>query len=156
MSDRLATVTAMMKRRERHGRGMRGRLALPHPYTGEVVPLAKQVPPPAYFTRCVTDALAQIARQCPAALAAMDVGVEDVPTLTQGWVERVPLAAAVSATPTKNGQVVVFRRPIERRARTRAGLRILVYRTIVEQLSDATGIALDEIDPSGHREDEED
>ena len=91
-----------------------------------------------------------------AALAAMDVGVEDVPTLTQGWVERVPLAAAVSATPTKNGQVVVFRRPIERRARTRAGLRILVYRTIVEQLSDATGIALDEIDPSGHREDEED
>ena len=43
-----------------------------------------------------------------------------------------------------------------RRARTRAGLRILVYRTIVEQLSDATGIALDEIDPSGHREDEED
>ncbi|QIK73767.1 metallopeptidase family protein [Propioniciclava coleopterorum] len=149
-------MTAMSKRRERHGRVMRGRLALPNPYTGEPVPLARQVPPPAFFTRCVTDALSQIARQCPRALAAMDVGVEDVPPMTQAWVDRVPLAAAVSATPTKNGQVVVFRRPLERRARTRAGLRILVYRTIVEQLSDATGIAIDEIDPGGHREDEED
>jgi hypothetical protein len=86
----------------------------------------------------------------------MDVGVEDVPTVTPAWVDRVPLAAAVSATPTKNGQVVVFRRPIERRARTRSGLRILVYRTIVEQLSEATGIPIDEIDPGGHREDEDD
>lgn len=135
---------------------MRGRLALPNPDTGDVVPLAREVPPAAYFTRCVKDALSQISRQCPRALAAMDVGVEDVPAMTQTWVDRVPLAAAVSATPTQNGQVVVFRRPLERRARTRAGLRILVYRTIVEQLSDATGIAIDEIDPAGHRDDEDD
>lgn len=156
MSVALATVTAMIKRRDRHGRGLRGRLATPNAYTGVAVPVAREVAPAAFFTRCVTDALAQISRACPPALAAMDVGVEDVPTVTPAWVDRVPLAAAVSATPTKNGQVVVFRRPIERRARTRSGLRILVYRTIVEQLSEATGIPIDEIDPGGHRDDEDD
>lgn len=151
----MTTVKIMGMRRDRHGRGMRGRLALPNPYTGEAAPRSREVPPAAFFTHCVKDALAQIARQCPSALAAMDVGVEDVPPMTQAWVDRVPLAAAVSATPSKNGQVVIFRRPIERRACTRSGLRILVYRTIVEQLSDATGIAIDEIDPAGHRDDEE-
>lgn len=152
----LTTVTAMIKRRDRHGRGLRGRLATPNPYTGTLVPVAREVAPAVFFTRCVTDALAQVSRACPQALASMDVGVEDVPPATQAWVDRVPLAAAVSATPSANGQVVVFRRPIERRARTRAGLRILVYRTIVEQLSEATGIPLDEIDPAGHRDDEDD
>lgn len=109
-----------------------------------------------YFSLCVHDALAQISEHCPRALASVDVGVEDVPTIVAAWApDRVPLAAAVSATPTRNGQVVVFRRPLERRARTRQGLRILVFRTIVEQLSEATGIPVDEIDPSGHRGDDD-
>ena len=49
----------------------------------------------------------------------------------------------------------MFRRPLERRARTRQGLRILVFRTIVEQLSEATGIPVDDIDPDGHRADDD-
>ncbi|MFZ2479689.1 MAG: hypothetical protein WAW78_03380, partial [Propioniciclava sp.] len=66
----------MIKRRDRHGRGLRGRLATPNVYTGVAVPVAREVAPAAFFTRCVTDALAQISRACPPALAAMDVGVE--------------------------------------------------------------------------------
>jgi hypothetical protein len=46
-------------------------------------------------------------------------------------------------------QVVVYRRPIEHRAVSRRGLRILVYRTIVEQLSALTGRSVNEIDPEG-------
>ena len=104
----------------------------------------------------ITDALAQIQEHCPQALANMDVGIEDVPDVGVGWTQdRVPLAAAVSALPDRNGQVVVFRRPLERRARTRQGLRILVFRTIVEQLSEATGIPVDDIDPDGHRADDD-
>ena len=145
----------MLKHRDRHQRGRRGRLAWPNPYTGAAVPLRSQQSKAAFFTRCGEDALAQIADHCPGALAAMDVGIEDVPTVTASWVgERVPLAAAISPTPTTHGQVVLFRRPLERRARTREGLRILVFRTIVEQLGDATGIPVDEIDPHGHREDD--
>lgn len=147
----------MSKRRDRHHRGMRGRLALPNAYTGAPVPLRGRQGKAEFFTMCVHDALAQISDHCPRALATMDIGVEDVPTMIPAWApHRVPLAAAVSATVSTNGQVVVYRRPLERRAHTRAGLRILVFRTIVEQLSEATGISVDEIDPYGHRGNDDD
>lgn len=147
----------MPGRRDRHARGLRGRLAFPNPYTGAPVPLRSRQTKAEFFTLTVHDALAQISDHCPRALAGMDVGVEDVPGVLPAWApHRVPLAAAVSPTPTANGQVVVYRRPLERRARTRAGLRILVFRTIVEQLSEATGIPVDEIDPHGHRGDGDD
>ncbi|WP_232549448.1 metallopeptidase family protein [Propioniciclava soli] len=143
--------------RDRHQRGLRGRLALPNPYTGAPAPLRGRQNKAEYFTMCVHDALTQISDHCPRALAGIDIGVEDVPGVIPAWApNRVPLAAAVSATPNTNGTVVVYRRPLERRARTRRGLRILVFRTIVEQLSEATGIAVDEIDPLGHRGSEDD
>ena len=146
----------MLRSRDRHNRGLRGRLAWPNPYTGAPVPIRSRQSRAEFFTMCVHDALAQISDHCPRALAAMDVGIEDVPDVGVGWTQdRVPLAAAVSALPDRNGQVVVFRRPLERRAETRRGLRILVFRTIVEQLSEATGIPVDEIDPQGHREDDD-
>ena len=146
----------MPKSRDRHNRGLRGRLAWPNPHTGAPVPIRSRQSRAEFFTLCVHDALAQISANCPRALAGMDVGIEDVPDVGVGWTrDRVPLAAAVSALPDRNGQVVVFRRPLERRARTRQGLRILVFRTIVEPLSEATGIAVDEIDPEGHRQDED-
>lgn len=147
----------MAQTRDRHSRGIRGRLALPNPWTGSPVPLRDRQSKAEYFTVCVHDAVAQIHDRCPRALASVDVGVEDVPTIVPVWApNRVPLAAAVSPTLDSNGQVVVFRRPLERRARTRRGLRILVYRTIVEQLSEVTGIGVDEIDPDGNRGSEDD
>lgn len=146
----------MVKSRDRHGRGLRGRVAWPNPYTGAPVPLRTRQSPAHFFAACVGDALRQIHTSCPRALAAVDVGIEDVPTLDTNWTSsRVPLATALSPTVARNGQIVVYRRPLERRAATRRGLRILVYRTIVEQLSSITGIPLDEIDPAGHRDDED-
>lgn len=107
----------------------------------------------AFFTRCVTDALAQVSEHCPAALVGVDVGIEEIPTVQPAWAEHpIPLAAAVSATPNRPAQVVVFRRPIEHRAATRHELRLLVFRTIVDQLSELTGIPVDQIDPNAHRD----
>ncbi len=142
--------------RDRHGRGLRGRLAWPNPHTGQAAPLRYRQSRADYFVGCVHEALASIAENCPRALVAMDVGVEDVPTIQPSWApDRVPLAAAVAATPSTNGQIVVFRRPLERRASTRKGLRILVFRTIVEQLSEVTGIGVDELDPAGVHSDDD-
>lgn len=142
----------MSRLRDRHARGLRGRVAGPNAYTGTPVRVGGDQTRGEFFALCVHDALAQVTDHCPRALASMDVGVEDVPTVFPAWApHRVPLAAAASATPRTNGQVVLYRRPLERRARTRAGLRILVFRTLVEQLSEATGIPTDEIDPLGHR-----
>jgi hypothetical protein len=66
----------------------------------------------------------------------------------------VPLAAAVDAVPDRSAQVVVYRRPLEHRAASGRGLRILVYRTIVEQLSALTGRSVSEIDPEGLSEED--
>ena len=93
---------------------------------------------------------------CPRAFVGVDIGFEEIPgNLENWWSDRVPLAAAVSAQNGHNAQVVLFRRPLEHRARTRKGLRILVFRTLVEQLHALTEIPLEELDPEGWAADED-
>ena len=104
----------------------------------------------AFFDDAVDAAVERVARQCPEALVGISVGVEDVPNFDPAWAhDRVPLASAVGPSATREAQVVLYRRPLEHRAASRRGLRILVYRTVVEQLSALTGRGVDEIDPDG-------
>src|SRR4029450_3509654 len=103
-----------------------------------------------FFSEAVQDAVDRVGLQCPDVLAGISFGIEDVPHFDMAWSsDQVPLAAALEATATQPGQVVVYRRPLEHRAVSRRGLRILVYRTIVEQLSALTGRSVEEIDPDG-------
>ena len=144
-----------MKRRDRHGRGLRGPLAAPNPLTGAPMPLRYATRGVETFTACLRASVARIEVACPRALAGLDVGFEDVPSLT-GWVDQVPLASAVSARPSaggmQNGQIVLYRRPIEHRANTRKELAALVHRTVLEQLSAITGISTDELDPASSQD----
>lgn len=150
-------VTAVTSRgRDRHSRGLRGPLALPNRLSGRPAAPPRPVGKAEYFADAVSDAVARVSRQCPDALTGVRVGVEDVPHLATAWSgEEVPLAAALEGDPERPSQVVVYRRPIEHRAATRRGLRILVYRTLVEQLSALTGRPVDEIDPDGVAEEED-
>jgi len=66
------------------------------------------------------------------------------------------LAAAVEATTERAAQVVLYRRPIEHRAASPRGLRILVHRTLVEQLSALTGRSIAELDPTGYADGDDD
>ena len=145
VSDYSAHVSS--RRRDRHGRGLRGPLALPNALTMR----RAQPPHPAskadFFSDAVHDAVDRVGMQCPDVLVGITFGIEDVPHPWSG--DQVPLAAAVEGTADQPGQVVIYRRPLEHRAMTRRGLRILVYRTIVEQLSALTGRSVDEIDPDG-------
>lgn len=146
----------MAHRRDRHGRGLRGPLALPNALTGPPVPLRGRAGRAEFFTECVRTAVARVQDACPSALVAIDIGIEDVPSGEGLWAhDRVPLAAAISSNPTRHGQIVLYRRPLERRAETRKGLRILVFRTLVEQLAALTGIPAAEIDPEGYGADED-
>jgi Zincin-like metallopeptidase len=147
----------MPNRRDRHGRGLRGPLALPNP----ISPYRAQPPQPAtkadFFHDAVRAAVNRVARQCPDALVGVTVGIEDVPHFDIPWSgSQVPLAAALEGTLDRPGQVVVYRRPLEHRAVSRRGLRILVYRTIVEQLAALTGRSVEEIDPEGVGAEDED
>jgi hypothetical protein len=134
------------RRRDRHQRGLRGPLALPNSYGRRARP-----PQPAnradFFDDSVHSAVDRIAASCPDALVGVTFGIEDVPSLPASWAgDRVPLAAAVEADAERMAQVVVYRRPLEHRAASRRGLRILVYRTIVEQLSALTGRPVSDFD----------
>lgn len=101
-----------------------------------------------FFTEAVQQAVERIRRHRPEVVEQIRIGIEDVPHLTTAWSgNRVPLAAAIDPTPDRPGQVVVYRRPLEHRAASRRGLRILVHRTIVEQLAALTGRSVDDIDP---------
>ncbi|GAA2098776.1 metallopeptidase family protein [Microlunatus panaciterrae] len=135
---------------------MRGPLALPNPLSGRPATPPRPQSKADYFAEAVHGAVDRIAQHCPDALVGVTFGIEDVPHLETAWSGgRVPLAAALEATPDQLSQVVVYRRPLEHRAASRRGLRILVYRTIVEQLSALTGRSVDEIDPEGAGDDDD-
>ncbi|MBA3527812.1 MAG: metallopeptidase family protein [Propionibacteriaceae bacterium] len=145
------------RRRDRHLRGLRGPLALANPLSGRPARPPRPASKADFFTETVQDAVERIARQCPDVLVGLTFGVEDVPYLATAWSgDQVPLAAAVEGDDEQLAQVVVYRRPLEHRAVSRRGLRILVYRTIVEQLAALTGRSVSEIDPDGAGADDED
>lgn len=90
--------------------------------------------------------MAAIAACNPVALDGIVVGVEEVPHFTTNWSgDRVPLSAALEPGPGRKAQIVIYERPLEHRASSRGQLRRLVHRTIVEQLSTLTGLAIEEL-----------
>lgn len=139
----------MTKRRDRHGRGVRGPLALPNPLTRSVVRVPGRQSAAEFFIDAVTESVQRLMQTCPDALLGVDIGVEDVPSAPFSWAEldRVPLAAAIDATASRSARIVVFRRPLERRASDRDDLRDLVHVTLVEQLSALTGRSMHDLDP---------
>lgn len=140
----------MRKSRDRHNRGMRGPIAAPNPLTQQAVPLRRNQRKAAFFVTCVADAVARVETKCPAALRDVQIGVEEVPGFEPQWAsDRVLLAAALQPTDDDPAQVVIYRRPLEHRAGSRRELRHLVFRTLVEQLSAVTGLAIETIDPTG-------
>lgn len=136
------------RRRDRHGRGLRGPLATRNPLTGTAL---EPVGPPGratFFEEALQASIDRVQEHCPEALVGIAFGIEEVPFLQTAWSgEQVPLAAAVAPTPAALGRVVLYRRPLEHRAATRQGLQILVHRTLVEQLAALTGLSITEIDP---------
>ncbi len=140
--------------RNRHLRGLRGPLARTSPLLGETLPLRRRESSRDFFTGSIAQSLSRISKDCPAALADVAIGVEDIPTLSGAWTqELVPLAAATSATAASCATVTLYRRPLEFRANSRRELDILVYRTIVEQLAALTGLEVSTIDPAGRSRD---
>jgi hypothetical protein len=154
-TDRVTDMSS--RRRDRHLRGLRGPLALANPLSTRPARPARPASKAEFFTEAVQDAAERIAQQCPDALVGIAFGIEDVPYLETAWSgDQVPLAAALEGDEDQVSQIVVYRRPLEHRAASRRGLRILVYRTIVEQVAALTGRSVDEIDPEGAADDDDD
>ena len=145
------------RRRDRHGRGLRGPLAGPSSLAGRRANPPRPASPAEAFHEAVHAAVERVARQCPEAVADIAFGIEDVPVLEPSWSgPDVPLALAVEPTADRPGQVVVYRRPLEHRASSRRGLQLLVHRTVVEQLAALTGRSISELDPDGLSDEDDD
>ena len=144
------------RRRDRHGRGLRGPLALPNPLASRPANPPRPATPGEAFHEAVHAAVERVARHCPEAVTDVAFGIEDVPVLPLAWTgSQVPLALAVEATAEHPGQVVVYRRPLEHRASSRRGLQVLVHRTVVEQLAALTGRSTSELDPDGEADEDD-
>ncbi|WP_149548925.1 metallopeptidase family protein [Streptomyces marokkonensis] len=134
------------RRRDRHGRGMRGPIAPPQ------VPLAASRAET--FADLVQDSVERLERRWPQ-LADIDFLVLDVPRLDgagagagAGWSdEAVPLGGTVTAREGRPARVVIYRRPVEIRTKGRDERAALVHEVVVEQVADLLGLTPETVDP---------
>ena len=135
------------RRRDRHGRGLRGRLV---PAT---VPLARTKAE--IFDDLVLDTVETLEHRFAKELAGVEFAVEDVPpelnvydtdVLEDG---EVPLARLLPGRPGRQEvapRIVLYRRPLEFRAMDRDDLADLVHDVIIEQVANLLGMAPEELD----------
>ncbi|MFF1305201.1 metallopeptidase family protein [Streptomyces sp. NPDC058307] len=128
------------RRRDRHGRGMRGPIAPPQ------VPLAASRAEA--FADLVQDSVERLERRWPQ-LADIDFLVLEVPRLDgQSWNdEAVPLGGTVAAREGRPARVVVYRRPVEIRTKGRDERAALVHEIVVEQVAELLGLTPETVDP---------
>ncbi|MFB8248746.1 metallopeptidase family protein [Streptomyces sp. NPDC055952] len=130
------------RRRDRHGRGMRGPIAPPQ------VPLAASRAEA--FADLVQDSVERLERRWPQ-LADIDFLVLEVPRLDgpgQAWHdEAVPLGGTVAPHEGRPARVVIYRRPVEIRTKGRDERAALVHEVVVEQVAELLGLTPETVDP---------
>ena len=146
------------RRRDRRGRGVRGRLIPPAAVVGGAT-----VGVPAWRSRgevfddLVLDAVEEASRPWADALRDLEVVVKDVPPplpddavglVADGTAAGgVPLAQALPASGGRSPRLVVYRRPLELRAEDVTDLRELLHEVAVDAVAELLGIDPDEVDP---------
>ena len=143
---RMATTTRG-RRRDRHGRGLRGPL------------LPRELP--AYRTRRdrfddrVLDAVERLEQRWAPELEDVEFAVEDIPPSDPAPWEHgeVPLGRFFPAQGELPARVVVYRRPVESRAIDGPDAAALVHDVVVEQVAHLLGLTPEQVDP-GYGEDD--
>lgn len=145
-------------RRDRHGRGLRGRLVPPYaPGVARNVRLPLWRSRSEVFDDLVLDAVQEVARRWEAELQDLEIVVEDVPSPELAGAEglvadgtaggEVPLAQALTGSEGVRPRIVVYRRPVELRAEDRLDLRDLLHEVVVDAVAELLGRDPDEVDP---------
>jgi predicted Zn-dependent protease with MMP-like domain len=160
---------ARIRRRDRHGRGLRGVLAPPD------VPLHRTRAEG--FDDLVLQAVARLEPRWEAHLAGVEFAVEEIPPAGDAAAGPVPLARlepgspgapATSATPgtaaapstaasadtaARPPRIVVYRRPLMARADGDDDLGELVFEVVVEEFARLLGVNPEDVDPGYPAED---
>ncbi|WP_207918412.1 metallopeptidase family protein [Saccharopolyspora karakumensis] len=142
-------------RRDRRGRGLRG------PLYPSSVPVSRSRSQ--RFDALVLEALEPIEQRWHAELTQLDVAVDEVPEINDTAPEKVtwdddvvvdanvPLARLVPAGVDKRGlptraRIVLYRRPLEARARDGTDMADLLHDVLVEQVATYLGLDPDVIE----------
>ena len=155
---------AARRRRDRHGRGLRGPLLARtvRPNGVEVrVPAART--PGQRFDDLVLDAVEDLEHRWAAELEGVEFAVEDVPAVPHDEGDHgvvadetaggaVPLGRLLPAGTDAQGaataaRIVIYRRPLEARAVDLADLADLVHDVVVDQVARLLDLDPDEVDP---------
>ena len=100
------------------------------------------------FDQIAMDVMNDVESRWTEQLAPVELAVEDIPVLPHTWVApRVPLASLVPGTAVTPPRLVLYRRPLEHRADSRADLEALVLTVVVEQLADFLGVPAEDVHP---------
>lgn len=134
-------MSTPLRRRDRHGRGLRGPLLPP------------RLPGAHSRSQVFDDFLVEISDALSlrwgAEVAGIEFLVDDVPgpEILARAPRPLPLAQlypARGATPTR---IVVFRRPIEESSVSQADMAALINDVVVEQVAKVLGMAPEQVDP---------
>jgi predicted Zn-dependent protease with MMP-like domain len=146
---------ARIRRRDSHGRGLRGSLTPPE------VPLYRSRAQ--RFDDLVLEAVAQLEPRWEAELADVEFAVEEIPAADppDDDPEPVPLArldpgsagAADPRRPARPARIVLYRRPLLARADDEEDLSELVLDVVVEEFARLLGVEPQAVDPSYPDED---
>ena len=153
---------ARIRRRDRHGRGLRGVLAPPD------VPLHRTRAEG--FDDLVLQAVARLEPRWEAHLAGVEFAVEEIPPAGDAAAGPVPLARLEPGSPggpavagergsagadarSRPSRIVVYRRPLMARADGDDDLGELVFEVVVEEFARLLGVNPEEVDPGYPGED---
>ncbi|MEV6211949.1 metallopeptidase family protein [Kitasatospora sp. NPDC051914] len=128
------------RHRDRHGRGLRGPLAPPQ------VPIS--LTRSELFDDYVRESVERLERRWPQ-LVDVEFAVQEVPLPAQGEPapDGVPLGRVIPAAQGRKSRIVVYRRPVEVRAKSREDRAALVHEVLIEQVAELLGLSPDAIDP---------
>jgi predicted Zn-dependent protease with MMP-like domain len=138
---RRAERRLVSRRRDRHGRGLRG------PLVPSGLPLARSRAE--RFDGLVLDAAERLDQRWSEQLAEVEFAVEDVPPSDPAPWEHgeVPLGRLFPRSGGHPARIVVYRRPVETRAPDLRETARLVHEVVVEQVAHLVGVEPNVIDP---------
>jgi predicted Zn-dependent protease with MMP-like domain len=145
---------ARIRRRDSHGRGLRGTL------TPQDVPLYRSRAQ--RFDDLVLEAVAQLEPRWEGELSGVEFAVEEIPSadLARDDADPVPLARLDPSAsnsdpgrPARPARIVLYRRPLMARADDEEDLRDLVLDVVVEEFAHLLGIDPQDVDPGYPEED---
>jgi len=137
-----------VRRRDRHGRGLRGRLVPTD------VPLYRSRAQ--QFDELVLDAVARLEPRWESELSGIEFAVQEVPDEEILGEEAVPVPLAridpgmadpVDPAGSRSPRIVLYRRPLLARAEDEDELSELIFDVVVEEFAQLLGLDPDTIDP---------